>query len=123
MPVNPPDDNPYSPPPPPPHDAAASQFRARWRLALVTLLLIFALVGLAGVPITMWVAHRWPVEKGGGLTVARLGGAMLQLVGSILTGWCGLAIWKARWRVAAAVFGAAILALAVSRWLLADLPL
>lgn len=123
MPANPPDDNPYSPPPHDAANAAPSQFRARWRLALVTLLLIFALIGLAGVPITIWVAHRWPVERGGGLTVARLGGALLQLAGSVLIGWCGLAIWKARWRVAAIIFGAALAALAMSRWLLADLPL
>ena len=67
------DVNPYTPPTSPSSTIDATRRRTRWRIGVVTLLLIFGSVGLVATPIPLLVAYSRPAEFGGGITMEYFG--------------------------------------------------
>jgi len=114
------DVNPYIPPS---STVDATRRRTRWRIGVVTLLLIFGSVGLVATPIPLFVAYSRPVEFGGGITSLRVLGVFLNAVGSVLLITGGILCWRGRWLNAS--FGVALgtLAFVGSARILDDLNL
>jgi hypothetical protein len=97
--------------------------RTRWRICVVTLLLIFGFVGLMATPIPLFVASARRVELGGGITYLRVAGVLLNAIGSSLWIASGFLCWRGRWTLAIAGVSLGVLAMFGGNQLLADLDL
>lgn len=117
------DVNPYTPPTSPSSTIDATRRRTRWRIGVVTLLLIFGSVGLVATPIPLLVAYSRPAEFGGGITMLRVLGVFLNAVGSILWISGGILCWRGRWLIASIGVALGTLAFLGSTRLLDDLDL
>ena len=111
------DGNPYTAP-----EADASGGRpTRWRIAVVTLLVLFGGLGVVMAPVTLWIAYTRPIDLGGGVTPVRVVGILARMIGStawiIAGGYC----WKSRWRLFVTAMAVGLGMLVVSHQLLRDL--
>ncbi|MHB1026619.1 MAG: hypothetical protein ACYC0X_02365 [Pirellulaceae bacterium] len=114
------DVNPYIPPS---STINATRRRTRWRIGVVTLLLIFGSIGLVATPIPLLVAYSRPAEFGGGFTSSRVLGVFLNAVGSIMWITGGILCWRGRWLSASTGVALGTLAFLGSARLLDDLDL
>lgn len=97
--------------------------RTRWRVAVVTLLLIFGVLGLIATPIPLIVAYGRPLDIGGGITLSRVVGVLLSAIGSMLWIASGVLCWRGRWLLACVGAALGVLAVFGADQLLADLGL
>ena len=107
--------NPYHSPSPTPI-AEPVRRRTRWRIAVVTLLLICGVIGLVGVLAQLVAVHSRPVEFGGGLTIMRVFGMSLHATGSILWIASSISCWRGRWLLTCAGVALGILAVYGGNW-------
>lgn len=114
------DDNPYAAP------SATDeplQRLTRWRIVAVTILVIFGLIGVIGSPIPLLVAYQRPIDLGGGITLLRILGSIMQFAGAMSWIWSGSLCWKGRWQASGIAMGTGLLLYFISSRLLADLNL
>lgn len=114
------DNNPYAAPS---TNDEPLQRRTRWRIVAVTILVMFGSVGVVGSPIPLLVAYQRPIELGGGVTLLRILGSIMQFAGAMLWSWSGVLCWKGRWRAFGIAIGMGLLLLVISNRLFADLAL
>jgi hypothetical protein len=97
--------------------------RTRWRIVVVTLLIIFGGIYLIVTPIPLIVAYTRPLEFGGGITLSRIVGVSLISIAGILWIVSGVMCWRGRWLFALIGVAVGFLAAFGANQLLADLKL